>query len=185
MGFETVWQILIWVSYVFGMPALFFGLLPDGTMKKYNKMQKLRMLSLPFIAIIILWFIVNACVVLGAHWIHWNSGLINGWEVSFIPLFLCCLTVFMLAVYIPIYYNPCKKNCVLVSNYLAVTLLVSIAAFVFMLLDDAVSGFLFLPMCVWIAYLWISATEWERTKCGYMHKKECVIVYSSDVVKQH
>lgn len=175
MGFETVWQILGWVFFVYGVPIMLFNLLSKGTLARYGVSRSWATLSLPFWALALIWALVSAGVVLGAHWVHYNGGLINGWNVEFIPLFLVAMTVVMLGYAVPIHLNPCYENCTYLASYLAYTLLVSIAAFVWLLSVDLISGFVFLPMVVFIGFLWLSVSMWETLICGFSYQRYCEV----------
>lgn len=174
MGFETVFQILGWVSYVFGISIIFSNLLPGGWWKYYNATWRNRGLALPGFAVVLFWVLINAALSLGAYFVYENGGLHNGWDVYPFALMLFCITIIIANLWIAIYYNPCPDLCTNLTTYLFVATLFGIATFLFFLFIDILSGFLVLPLPIWLTYHCIEVIIHEINVCGVpLPKKVC------------
>lgn len=162
MALEDVWQILLWVGFVFGVPALITAMFPKKWISDYNKSRKDRIFALPFIALLIIWIVINAILVFAAHRIHSNGGLYDGWIVYPVELLAFTVMIVMVNFWFIIYFNPCKDTCVTLVSYLFVATLVTIAVFLLFFFVDTISGFLIIPLAVFMVYLLIVVTINEQ-----------------------
>lgn len=183
MGFETVFQIVGWACYVFGMSVVFSNLLPSGWWTYYNRTWKNRGLALPGFVVVLIWVIVNAALSLGAYFLYENGGLHNGWDVYPIELALFCISILLANLWIAVYYNPCPELCTNISSYMFVATLFSVATFVMFLLIDLLSGFLVLPLPIWLTYHFVEVVIHENNSCGVvMPRKVCKIANKFNMV---
>jgi len=154
MGLETVWQIMLWVGFTFGVPISIANVMPENTVDYYKKhfkgKNRLFPISIPWIAMVIIWMVVLACAATGAFLI-WDMG---NWTVNPIELLVYCVTIFASVFWIPVFYGPCKERCTFVATALFIALVLAIATAILFLQIYFLSAILILPLIVWLAVTW-------------------------------
>ena len=164
MGLETVFQILGWVGFTYGISFAFTGLLPsnarsyyDDNYKKKGK-DKIWPISLPWIAMTIIWLSVLGAAALGAFWVHRDGN----WNINPIPLLSYVMTIIAAGFWVPLFFSPCKENCTYISSALIIAGILIVATFILFIPIYILSAFLVVPLLAWIGFMFYYVLQTEE-----------------------
>ena len=149
MGFEAVWQLIGWFTFVFGVPVLLTALMPEKWFTDMTTPGKRKWF------VIILWMMVLIASSIAGWMVHENGT----WIEHGIALALFVVVNILGAVWAMVYHWPNQNLTELmpgIHTMAAVLAAASIWVFILFIARDVVGGILILPLIGLWFYYWTS-----------------------------